>query len=574
MDLQTRTKRVAELTEEVKHWKMEATKSPSVMQRQLTDRLRADLLEKEKQQQALSKALADLRREFINQAEQSAIAIATNPVSVSSIKEPTMTRKIAGKPVNAQPNARTVMGITEKANKEAPNSTAPSLPSARVVQLETENKRLSEECQVLKAQLDRLKQTRKLTEENQLRRQVENLISKNRLLEGENRSLRMVPEKPYQETVRALRDTAQAARNSSTKSDWDIRKQLETEVSRLRTQSARLNSDIVQLQNQLEVNKHALERVTRENETLRTRVQNRWGPGALPDTGAGPGTTRSKQPADVAERVSLHEQVEKLKTEVERLRRAERISAELPLGVKTVTDQTMALETLEMRNRIASDRIRALEQQLMTKGLTTENNLITEHALQEDILRLNKENLEQRFELETLRADVPRLKTRVHDLQTYVDVLKAEKEALRKGLPVDRAHTPDSTTMTTIKRLGESGKSTKELEQIIVRLKRVLQRTQAENERLKCAPGPVSHEETKRLQAENEHLRAELERAQLVAGARLNAKRLNTEKSILRLSQEYENLRKSYEEVVQDREKTRAELRQTRQSGQNANEEE
>lgn len=51
VDLQTSNKRVSELTEEVKHWKIEATKSPSFMQRQLTDRLRADLAEKDKQQQ-------------------------------------------------------------------------------------------------------------------------------------------------------------------------------------------------------------------------------------------------------------------------------------------------------------------------------------------------------------------------------------------------------------------------------------------------------------------------------------------------------------------------------------------
>lgn len=76
-----------------------------------------------------------------------------------------------------------------------------------------------------------------------------------------------------------------------------------------------------------------------------------------------------------------------------------------------------------------------------------------------------------------------------------------------------------------------------------------MQRTQEENERLKCAPGPVSKEEMKRMKAENEQLREELERARLAAGSRLNTKRLNTEKSLLRLSQEYENLRKSYEEV-------------------------
>ncbi|VDP70211.1 unnamed protein product [Echinostoma caproni] len=594
-DLQTRTKKAAELDEEVKRWKMEATKSPSVMQRQLTDRLRADLVEKEKQKQALSKALADLRREFLVQAEQSVVTSANNPVRSAPVKESSMIRKVAGKPVSTVPSVRAVIAANDEAQRESIRIASTNPTSAKTLQLETENKRLVEECQTLKRQLDRMKQTRRLAEENQLRRQLEDLTCKNRSLEEENKRLRMAPEKPYQETVRALRETAQAARNNNLTSDWESRKRLETEVNRLRNQSVKLNSDMMYLQKQLDLTKGALERMMRENDTLRARVQARWGPGALPDGNSENITNQPKQPIDASERVSLHKQVEDLKIEVERLRRAERISAELSPSTKVVTDQTVAIEALEMRNRIATDRIKALEQQLKTKGFTTENQLRMEHALQEDLLRLNKENLELRFELETLRADVPRMKTRIHDLQTYVEVLKEEKEALRAGRPLDRSQTPDmiqksssfrdsviagvlqhlhgiihgqSGCVSVLFQVGESGKSTKELEQIIVRLKRVLQRTQEENERLKCAPGPVSQEETKRMKAEIEKLRAKLERAELAAGACLNSKRLNTEKSMLRLSQEYEQLRKSYEEVVQEKEKTQAELRKVQYDAQ------
>lgn len=41
--------KLSEYNNEVKRWKAEANKSPSVMQRQLAERLRTDLLEKDKQ---------------------------------------------------------------------------------------------------------------------------------------------------------------------------------------------------------------------------------------------------------------------------------------------------------------------------------------------------------------------------------------------------------------------------------------------------------------------------------------------------------------------------------------------
>ncbi|CAL8075502.1 unnamed protein product [Calicophoron daubneyi] len=114
--------------------------------------------------------------------------------------------------------------------------------------------------------------------------------------------------------------------------------------------------------------------------------------------------------------------------------------------------------------------------------------------------------------------------------------------------------------------IGESGKSTKELEVIIARLKKVLQRALAENERLKCASGLVSREEMHKLQTENAELRSELEQARMAAGARLSEHRLNTEKSMTRLSHEYEQLRRSYEEMTAGYDKTKDELRKAQET--------
>lgn len=54
---------------------------------------------------------------------------------------------------------------------------------------------------------------------------------------------------------------------------------------------------------------------------------------------------------------------------------------------------------------------------------------------------------------------------------------------------------------------GESGKSTRELEKTIALLKKVVERVQQENEKLKKSPGLVSTEQMALLKRENEGLK-------------------------------------------------------------------
>jgi len=55
--------------------------------------------------------------------------------------------------------------------------------------------------------------------------------------------------------------------------------------------------------------------------------------------------------------------------------------------------------------------------------------------------------------------------------------------------------------------IGESGRSSKELERTIALLKKVVEKIQAENEQLKKAPGVISAEQLKVLQLENKGLK-------------------------------------------------------------------
>ncbi|CAH8669962.1 unnamed protein product [Schistosoma rodhaini] len=435
-----------EYSNEVKRWKAEANKSPSVMQRQLTERLRTDLLEKDKQIRML----------------------------------------------------------------------------------------------------------------NTTQQKIDELIRKNRILEEENNRLRMIPEKPYQEIIKNNKDSQMSfAMRSSLTNEWEARKRLEAETNKLKEQLSKKCSELTSIQKQFGLTKNALDRTNKQNEYLREKVNELWGPGAIPDESNDLKMEQNKKEiggrpsiACISERVDLHQQVEQLQSEVERFQRAQRMSAGLPPGTKSMNTDTMLIKSAEMRNKILSERIDDLEKQLLDKGFVSPSKLQLEQAIQRDLLRLNNENMELKFELETLRSDTTRYKTRVHDLQVYVDVLKQEKEALRSGQNLDKSYNSDSSTMSTIKRIGESGKSPKELEKIIVCLKKVLQRSQAENERLKCAPGPVSHNELNQYKTEIKRLKIELETAQLTAGSKLFNRRLANEQGTAKLMHQYDSLRKNYEEVI------------------------
>jgi len=62
-----------------------------------------------------------------------------------------------------------------------------------------------------------------------------------------------------------------------------------------------------------------------------------------------------------------------------------------------------------------------------------------------------------------------------------------------------------------LSQIGESGRSTKELEKTISLLKKVIEKKQGEIEKLKLAPGVVSNEKLVNLERENSSLRGQLE---------------------------------------------------------------
>ncbi|CAH8662035.1 unnamed protein product [Schistosoma haematobium] len=556
-----------EYNNEVKRWKAEANKSPSVMQRQLAERLRTDLLEKDKQIRALSKALGELRHDLVAQAEQAVLA--TNlmqPIQCAppfqEVNEGKTIDETVVSPVSANPIESAILPQSAKRNHEMKISK----DKEKILKLEDLNKKLELECKNLNNQMERIKCTRTL---NTPQQKIDERIRKNRMLEEENNRLRMIPEKPYQDN-RDIKISLDM--RSSLTNEWEARKRLEAEINKLKEQLSKKSSEFTSIQKQLDLTRNALERTNRQNEYLREKVNEVWGPGAIPDESNDLTIEQNKKEirnrslnSCISERVDLHQQVEELQSEVERLRRAQRMSAGLPPGTMSMNTDTMLIKSADMRNKILTERIDDLEKQLLDKGFVSPSKLQLEQAIRRDLLRLNNENIELKFELEALRSDTTRYKTRVHDLQVYVDLLKQEKEALRSGQNLDKSFNSDSSTMSSIKRIGESGKSPKELEKIIVCLKKVLKRCQAENERLKCAPGPVSHNELKQYKTEIKRLKNELETAQLTVGSKLFNRRLANEQGTAKLMHQYDSLRKDYEEVLSKNQEMAGQIEYLRQ---------
>lgn len=100
-------------------------------------------------------------------------------------------------------------------------------------------------------------------------------------------------------------------------------------------------------------------------------------------------------------------------------------------------------------------------------------------ALLTKISVLNEENMELRTQNDGLK-EASKNKNKLDELQKYIQVLKSENEQL-KGDSLNSS----SSSSGNLRKLGESGKSTKELEKTIALMKKIIVKLQQENETLK-----------------------------------------------------------------------------------------
>ncbi|XP_071791631.1 centrosomal protein of 290 kDa-like [Asterias amurensis] len=109
---------------------------------------------------------------------------------------------------------------------------------------------------------------------------------------------------------------------------------------------------------------------------------------------------------------------------------------------KQALGQSSLMEEVQTRNRQLTEKLDLMERQMakrLAKSVEAGSEPSSgagsrpekEEALQRRILELSQENLELRFDFENANRDVPRLKQRIEDLQSYNEALKADLEQER-----------------------------------------------------------------------------------------------------------------------------------------------
>lgn len=93
-------------------------------------------------------------------------------------------------------------------------------------------------------------------------------------------------------------------------------------------------------------------------------------------------------------------------------------------------------------------------------------------------------------------------------------------------------------------------------------MKKVVEKLQLENERLKKTPGIVNSEQLKSLGKENAALREQLEELRSKVGASLSERYESQQMGVQRIKQDYEKLRKDLRKEIETNEKLKLQLQQ------------
>nr|XP_031834342.1 centrosomal protein of 290 kDa isoform X1 [Nomia melanderi] len=145
---------------------------------------------------------------------------------------------------------------------------------------------------------------------------------------------------------------------------------------------------------------------------------------------------------------------------------------ELTDRLENEDNEKLLLKIEEQKRRIAA--LEVISQGSNCVATPLEKLEMTKDILEKMNLALESENFELRLELEKANADTPRLREKVEHLEKYIKLLKVEQSS-------------DSTPRLLDKELQEysAKKSNLEMEKTIFTLKRIIEKLQMENKRLR-----------------------------------------------------------------------------------------
>uniref|UniRef100_A0A8C2XQW3 Centrosomal protein 290 n=1 Tax=Cyclopterus lumpus TaxID=8103 RepID=A0A8C2XQW3_CYCLU len=531
---------VAHMEEEAAHLRTELAaqkeangRSPSNTMKNLVERLKAQLGQKEKQLKALSRALLELRAEMTAAAEQQVVAGAAQreeSLNVQTLVDRhTRELKVRVQELNEELQAakefskaaRGREGTLKEEVEDLNQDLQRTLKNQRRLQAEKEER--EQEIQELRQQVKRLSGALQVSSGST----VENLQRKVRRLESDlekradARSNKDDPEKVKGELVR-----------------WEEGKKWQSKMEKVRASLKEKERENESLSKQLATLKDLYGRLELEKSSLHRKLKSR-------------GVTADQV---VAVRSS------ELEAELEELREKNSELETLVLNIKQrqALPRDAALESLTLRNRDLEERLQTLKEPASrpsTSGRGTGTPSQRDQDLQKENLKLASENLELRFQLEQTGKDLPRLKNQVADLKEMCGALKKEKAEVEKKL-------------TQIRGAGQSGKTVPELEKTIGLMKKVVERVQRDNETLKKSAAPANKDAVAALEQENAKLKGDYEKLKSQSEAELSSKLESKTRGLEKIVMENERLRKEIKREMEAAQR----LRETKASAEVTNE--
>ncbi|XP_054889777.1 centrosomal protein of 290 kDa isoform X2 [Poeciliopsis prolifica] len=525
-------KEMSFLRSELEAQKEANVRSPSNTMKNLVERLKAQLTQKEKQLKALSKALLELRAEMTSAAEQQVIANAAQKeqslnvqmmvdkhtkdlkARVQELNEELQAAKESAKAARSRENVlkEEVEGLNQDFQKYQRTQR----------RLQAEKAEQEQEVVELKQQVQRLTSAmQNQTEADGKGAIIENLQKKIRRLESDLEK---------RNDVKNIKDDHGKTKDEIVR--WEESKRWQARMEKVKNSLKEKERDNESLSKQLSTLKDLYGRLEQEKTALQKKLKAR---GVTADQVVG---VRAND---------MERQIEELKKK----------NSELETQIVTIKQQQAlprddAMENLMSKNQLLEERLHSLERQISkeppsrpsTSGRGTGTPSQRDQDISKENLKLASENLELRLQLEQANQDLPRLKNQVTDLKEMCTALKQERAEAEKKL----AH---------LRGGGYSGKTVPELEKTIGLMKKVVERVQRENEALKKSSGPVEQDRVAALEKENEKLKADYEKLKHRSEAELSAKLESKTKGLERIVVENERLRREIKREVEAAERLR-----------------
>uniref|UniRef100_A0A672U0D9 Centrosomal protein 290 n=1 Tax=Strigops habroptila TaxID=2489341 RepID=A0A672U0D9_STRHB len=523
-------KEFANVKAELEVQKEANNRAPTATLKNLVEQLKSQLVIKEKQQKALSKALLELRAEMTANAEQQIISAASQKEAYMNVQEI----------VDRQTKELTTQ-IEELNNQITKLTDNLKTSKTRETSLSDERDELNQELQrKQKAFAKMLREKSELEEENEeLKKRIKRLSSNIQVeskadeqnlidtLQKKIKKLESEIEKKCEDT-----DKKRVREDKEEILKWEESKKWQMRTEGLRNKLREKEKEADALAKQLNTLKEIYTKTEKEKITLQKKLKTT---GVTVDHVVGVRALETEKELEELRKQNLD-----LENEVAHMRTQQAIPRD------------SVVEELHFKNQYLQEKLHALQRQCSreaysrpsTSGMGSDDQYRREQEVLKENLRLSSENVELRFQLEQANKDLPRLKDQVGDLKEMCELLKKEKADVERKLG-------------SVRGAGRSGKTVAELEKTIGLMKKVVERVQRENEDLKKTPAVVSNEKLLGLEQENERLKSEMEKMKLHVGDQLSMRHESKTKGMEKVITENERLRKELKKEVDNGEKLR-----------------